>query len=38
MARRWRSPAGEIDIIASRRKLLIFVEVKARYSFDDAAW
>jgi putative endonuclease len=38
LARRWRSPAGEIDIIASRRKLLIFVEVKARDSFDDAAW
>ena len=29
---------GEIDIIACRRRLLIFVEVKARASFDDAAW
>jgi putative endonuclease len=38
LARRWRSPVGEIDIIACRRQLLIFVEVKARPSFDDAAW
>jgi len=38
LARRWRSPAGEIDIIACRRQLLIFVEVKARASFEDAAW
>ncbi len=38
LARRWRSPVGEIDIIARRRKLLIFVEVKARERFDDAAW
>ena len=30
LARRWRSPVGEIDIIARRRSLLIFVEVKAR--------
>lgn len=37
-ARRWRSPAGEIDIVARRGNLLIFVEVKARDSFDDAAW
>jgi putative endonuclease len=38
LARRWRSPVGEIDIIAARRRLLIFVEVKARDKFDDAAW
>ncbi len=38
LARRWRSPVGEIDIIACRRQLLIFVEVKARDNFDDAAW
>ena len=38
LARRWRSPVGEIDIIARRRSLLIFVEVKARASLDDAAW
>lgn len=38
VARRWRSPAGEIDIVARRGKLLIFVEVKARAKFDDAAY
>lgn len=37
LARRWRSPLGEIDIVARRRALLIFVEVKARASLDDAA-
>ena len=38
LARRWRSPAGEIDIVARRRHLLVFVEVKAREKLDDAAW
>jgi putative endonuclease len=38
LARRWKSPVGEIDIIARRRSLLIFVEVKARERQDDAAW
>ena len=38
LARRWKSPVGEIDIIARRRALLVFVEVKARESLDDAAW
>ncbi len=38
VARRWRSPAGEIDIVARRGKLLIFVEVKARAHLDDAAY
>src|SRR5438309_8730813 len=37
LARRWRSPLGEIDIVARRRDLLIFVEVKARASLDEAA-
>ena len=37
LARRWRSPVGEIDIIARRRRLLVFVEVKARERLDDAA-
>jgi putative endonuclease len=36
-ARRWRSPVGEIDIVARRGRLLVFVEVKARARFDDAA-
>jgi putative endonuclease len=38
LARRWRSGVGEIDIVARRRALLIFVEVKARETLDDAAW
>jgi putative endonuclease len=38
LERRWRSPVGEIDIIARRRHLLIFVEVKARDNFEEAAW
>ena len=38
VARRWRSPVGEIDIVARRRRLLVFVEVKARERLDDAAW
>ncbi len=37
LARRWRSPAGEIDIVARRSHVLIFVEVKARASLEDAA-
>ena len=28
LARRYRSPAGEIDIVARRRNALVFVEVK----------
>jgi putative endonuclease len=37
IARRWRSPVGEIDIVARRRSLLVFVEVKARNNLDEAA-
>ena len=37
LARRWKSPLGEIDIVARRFQLLIFVEVKARAKLDDAA-
>ncbi len=36
LARRYRSPAGEIDIVAKRRNALVFVEVKARASYDEA--
>jgi putative endonuclease len=38
LARRWKSRLGEIDIVARRRQLLVFVEVKARARLDDAAW
>jgi putative endonuclease len=37
VARRWRTPVGEIDIIARRRRELVFVEVKAREQLDMAA-
>jgi putative endonuclease len=37
LARRWKSPVGEIDIVARRRQLLVFVEVKARAGLDEAA-
>lgn len=37
LARRWKSPVGELDIVARRRQLLVFVEVKARASLDAAA-
>jgi putative endonuclease len=37
VARRWKTPFGEIDIVARRRNELVFVEVKAREQFDDAA-
>ena len=37
-ARRWRSPAGEIDLVARRGALLIFAEVKARPTLDGAAY
>ena len=37
LARRWRSPLGEIDIVARRRRLLVFAEVKARPTIDEAA-
>src|SRR5690242_15334453 len=37
VARRWKSAVGEVDIVARRRNLLLFVEVKARERLDDAA-
>jgi len=37
LARRWKTPLGEIDIVARRRRELVFVEVKARDRLDDAA-
>ena len=38
LAKRFRTPQGEIDIVARKRELLAFVEVKARASLDDAAY
>lgn len=37
VARRFRTPVGEVDIVARRRNTLVFVEVKARARLDDAA-
>src|SRR5262245_57680519 len=37
VARRFRTPVGEIDIVARRRDVLVFAEVKARAKLDDAA-
>jgi putative endonuclease len=37
LARRWKTPFGEIDIVARRRRMLVFVEVEARERADDAA-
>jgi putative endonuclease len=38
LARRFRTPHGEIDVIARKRSLIVFVEVKARASLDEAAY
>ena len=36
LERRWKTPFGEIDIVARRRGVVVFVEVKARGSVDEA--
>ncbi len=36
LARRWRAPGAEIDIVARRGGTVVFVEVKARSSMDLA--
>jgi putative endonuclease len=38
LAKRFRTPHGEIDIVACQRNLIVFLEVKARASLDDAAY
>ena len=38
LAKRFRSPYGEIDLVARKRNQLAFIEVKARASLDDAAY
>jgi putative endonuclease len=38
LAKRFRTPYGEIDLVARKRNLIAFVEVKARATLDDAAY
>ena len=38
LAKRFRTPYGEIDLVARKRSLLAFIEVKARASLDEAAY
>jgi putative endonuclease len=38
LAKRFRTPYGEIDLMARKRNLLVFIEVKARASLDEAAY
>ena len=38
LAKRFRTPYGEIDIVARKRSLIAFIEVKARARLDDAAY
>jgi putative endonuclease len=38
LAKRFKTPLGEIDIVAAKRNTLVGVEVKARKSFDDGIW
>lgn len=37
LARRWRGPSGEIDLVCDGRDGLVFVEVKKGRDFDAAA-
>ena len=38
LAKRFKTPHGEIDLVAKKRNLIAFVEVKARARLDDAAY
>ena len=38
VAWRYKTPVGEIDLVALKGKRLVFVEVKRRRTKEDAAW
>lgn len=38
LSRRWRTRGGEVDLVVKRGRTIAFVEVKARSSFDSAAF
>jgi putative endonuclease len=38
LAARYRTPVGEIDLVVRRGGLLVFAEVKARRTFDEALY
>ena len=38
VARRYKTPVGEIDLVALKGRRLAFVEVKRRRTAEDAAW
>ncbi|HEU4475973.1 MAG TPA: YraN family protein [Methyloceanibacter sp.] len=38
VAQRYKTPVGEIDLVALKGKRLAFVEVKRRKTREDAAW
>ena len=38
VARRYKTPVGEIDLVALKGRRLAFIEVKRRKTPEDAAW
>ena len=38
LVKRFKTPYGEIDLVAKKRNLIAFIEVKARARLDDAAY
>lgn len=38
LARRLKTGVGEIDLVAANKQCIVFVEVKARAKFNDAAY
>jgi len=38
LARRYKTPVGEIDLVALDGQYLVFIEVKGRQSIDDAMY